>query len=250
MQAAISAGERGHRVTLAERCDGLGGILNFTDRDAYKSDLRDLKNVLIREIETRDIDVLTNTQVTAEFVRDFRPDAVILAVGSSPLLPPIPGIEHAMDALELYRDKDRVGRRVVMIGGGLVGCEAGLHLAATGHDVTIVEMLDRVAPETFAMIRAALLDEMFKRGIRQLLGHRCVGILPNGVRVVGNEGDESFLEADTICYSVGMKVCGEMAASLRAAAGGVPVFEVGDCTCVGKVANATESAYRAAMEIV
>jgi 2,4-dienoyl-CoA reductase-like NADH-dependent reductase (Old Yellow Enzyme family)/thioredoxin reductase len=250
MQAAISASERGHRVTLVETAEALGGILKFTDRDAYKSDLRDFKNVLIREVETRGIDVLTNTEVTAEFVRDFRPDAVILAVGSSPLLPPIPGIEHAMDALQLYRDQDRVGRRVVMIGGGLVGCEAGLHLAATGHEVTIVEMLDRIASETLAMPRAALLDEMDRRGIRQVLGHRCVRVLPNGVSVVSSEGDESFLGADTTCYSVGMEACGEMAASLRAAAGGVPVFAVGDCTCVGKVANATESAYRAAMEIV
>ena len=250
MQAAITASDRGHSVTLAERSDVLGGTLRFTDRDAYKVDLRNFKNVLIREIETRDIDVLTNTEVTAKFVRDFRPDAVILAVGSSPLLSPIPGIEHAMDALELYRDQDRVGKRVVMIGGGLVGCEAGLHLAATGHEVTIVEMLDRIASETFAMPRAALLDEMEKRGIRQLLGHRCVGIHPNCVIVVGYGGDESFLEADTICYSVGMEACGGMIASLRAAAGGVPVFEVGDCACVGKVANATESAFKAAMEIV
>ncbi len=250
MQAAITASERGHQVTLAERSNVLGGILNFTDHDVHKRDLCHFKNVLIREIESRNIDVMLDRAVTPGFVKDFKPDAMILAMGSFPLVPPVQGVEHAMDALALYKNPDKVGRKVVMIGGGLVGCETGLHLAATGHEVTIVEMLDRIAPETFSMPRAALLDEMDRLGIRQLLGHKCTEILKNGVKVVNNEGEEALLEADTICYSVGMKSDMEAVASLKQAAGDVPVFEIGDCKAVGKVANATESAYRAAMEIV
>lgn len=249
MQAAITANERGHQVTLAEKSGVLGGLLNFTDNDVYKVDLRNFKNVLIREIETMGIKVLLNTEVDSEFLKNIQPDAVILAVGSNPLIPPVPGIENAADALKLYENLDKTGKKVVMIGGGLVGCETGLHLAATGHEVTIVEMLERIAPETFSMPRAALLDEMDRQGIRQLLGHKCTEILENGVRVVDGKGDETLLEADTVCYSVGMKPEDDMVASLKAAAGNIPVFEIGDCQTVGKVANATESAYKAAMEI-
>ncbi len=250
MQAAITASERGHKVTLAEKSGVLGGILNFTDYDVHKVDLRNFKNVLVREIGTKDIEVLLNTDVTAEFMKNFKPDAVILAVGCSPLVPSIPGVEHAVDALNLYKNMDKVGKKVVVVGGGLVGCETGVHLAAAGHDVMIVEMLERIAPETFAMPRAALLDEMDRVGVRQLLGHTCTEILQNGVKVVNSKGDGTFLEADTVCYCVGMKANGETVASLKAAAGSAPVFEIGDCRSVGKVANATESAYKAAMEIV
>ncbi len=250
MQAAITASDRGHKVTLAEKSGVLGGILNFTEHDFYKTDLRGFKDVLVREVGTKGIAVLLNTDVTPRFLKDFEPEAVILAVGSSPLTPPIIGIECAMDAPDLYRNLDRVGKRVTIIGGGLAGCETGLHLAATGHEVTIVEMLERMAPETFGMPRAALLDEMERHNVRQILGHRCVEILMNGVKVVDSNGNEDLLEADTVCYSVGMTPRTDTVASLKDVIPGVPVFEVGDCSCVGKVVNATESAYRIAMGIV
>ena len=90
---------------------------------------------------------------------------------------------------------------------------------------------------------------MDREGVRQLLGHTCLEILPNGVKVVDNQGNESVLEADTVCYSVGMNSRSDTVLLLKGAAPGVPVFEVGDCTCPGKVANATEAAYRAALQI-
>lgn len=250
MQAAITASERGHQVTLAEKSGVLGGILTFTDYDRYKVDLRNFKNVLIREIETKGIEVLLNTEVTPGFIKNFGLEALVLAVGSSPLTPPIPGVSYAVDALKLYKNQDKVGSKVVMIGGGLVGCETGLHFAAAGHDVTVVEMMERIAPEAFSMPRASLLDEMDRRGIRQCLGCKCREILDNGVKVVDDTGDEIFLEADTVCYCVGMKSKDDTIASLRAVAGDVPTFAIGDCKSVGKVVDATESAYRAAMEIV
>lgn len=249
MQAAITASERGHAVTLAEQSGALGGILTFTDHDFYKTDLRAFKDVLIREVETRGITVLLDTEVTPRFLSEFEPEAVILAVGSSPLVPSIPGIERAVDALTLYDNLDKVGRRVVVIGGGLVGCETALHLAATGHEVTVVEMLERIAQETFSMPRAALLDEMERRGVDQLLGYRCIEILPEGVKLSDDTGAQLLVEADTVCCSVGMKANSETVISLKNALPGVPVFEIGDCNCVGKVANATESAYRAALAI-
>jgi 2,4-dienoyl-CoA reductase-like NADH-dependent reductase (Old Yellow Enzyme family)/thioredoxin reductase len=249
MQAAITANGRGHAVTLAEKSGVLGGILSFADHDVYKTDLRAFKDVLIREVHAKGITVLLGTEVTPRFLRDFKPEVLILAVGSAPLVPPIPGIEHALDALTLYDNLDKVGNRVVIIGGGLVGCETGLHLAATGHEVTIVEMLARIAPEVFSMPRAALLDEMERQGIRQILGHRCTEILPDAVRLVDEQGGETVLEADTICCSVGMKACTETAAMLKSAVPDVPVFEIGDCDSVGKVVNATEAAYRVALGI-
>jgi len=108
-----------------------------------------------------------------------------------------------------------------------------------------------MAPETFSMPRAALLSEMDKQGIRQVLGRRCTEISAGGVRVVDGSGNEEVIEADTVCVCIGMKSCSTAAAVMKAAVRPeVPVFEVGDCNTVGKVVNATESAYRAALAIV
>ena len=251
MQAAISASDRGHKVTLAEKSSILGGILNFTDHDVYKTDLHEFKETIIREVEAKGITVLLGTEVTPQFIEEFAPEAVILAVGSAPMMPPIPGIEYAVDTLTLHDHLDGVGKRAVVIGGGLAGCETGLNLAATGHEVTVAEMQGRMAPETFSMPRAALLNEMEKRGIRQMLGRRCTEIRAGGVKLVDSAGHEEVVEADTVCVCIGMKSCSAAAATLKAAvAPDVPVFEVGDCYTVAKVANATEAAYRAALAIV
>ena len=142
MQAAITANERGHKVTIAEKTDVLGGLLNFADLDLFKIDLREFKDLMIREVKAMDIELLFNTEVTPDFIKKMKPDVLIIAVGSAPAVPPIPGIENAIDALTLYWNQDKVGKRVVMIGGGLVGCETSLNLAAAGHEVTVVEMLE------------------------------------------------------------------------------------------------------------
>ena len=231
MQAAITASDRGHQVTLAEKSAVLGGILNFTDHDVYKTDLRRFKDVLIREVEAKGVTVLLDTEVTPQFLEDFAPEAVILAVGSAPLMPPIPGIEHAVDALTLYDDLDKVGKRVVIIGGGLVGCETGpqprRHRSrGDGH---------RDAGEDGSRRRSACLarrcsTRWTRRGVRQVLGRRCTQILAGGVKVVDGAGNEEVIEADTVCVCIGMKSCSAAAATLKAAvAPDVPVFEVGDC---------------------
>ena len=122
--------------------------------------------------------------------------------------------------------------------------------SGVARGVVSVEMLERIAPETFGMPRAALLDEMERHNVRQVLGHKCTEILMDCVKVIDANGKEDTIEADTVCYSVGMKQCSETITLLKEEVFGVPVFEVGDCRCVGKVVNATESAYRVAMGII
>jgi hypothetical protein len=91
---------------------------------------------------------------------------------------------------------------------------------------------------------------MEQQGIRQMLGRRCTEIFVGGVKVADSQGHEEVIDAETVCSCIGMDSCSAAAASLRAALPGIPVFEVGDCDCVGKIVNATESAYRAALAIV
>ncbi|MBR2716394.1 MAG: FAD-dependent oxidoreductase [Oscillospiraceae bacterium] len=246
MQAAITASDRGHQVILAEKSDRLGGLLFFTDTDPNKPDLRNFRDLLIREVLRREIDVRLGCAVTPENLGDLAPEAIILATGSLPAAPPIPGIEHAVQALELHRGAS-AGERVVMVGGGLVGVEEGLALAKTGHRVTVVEMLPRVANEAYGMYREALMRETEKEHMTFYENTRCLEIGEDFVRVLLPDGRESMLEADTVVYALGMRPAPYQ--SLLDAAGEIPCQVIGDAISPAKVDQATRTGYLAGLRI-
>ena len=249
MEAAIEAADRGHKVTLVEKSNTLGGILKFADVDYYKKDLGKFKDLLIRRVYKRNIKVILGEEVTPDNINSYNPDVVIIAVGSSPLVPPIDGIENAMKALEVYNNMDKVGDNVIIVGGGLVGCELGLHLSRDGKNVTVVEMMDQVAPDAYPMHRVALLNEMDKM-LTYRTGLRCTAIRPDGIQVVDKEGNKEFMPADTVIYALGMKANREEVEKLRSEIKNIPVFEIGDCVQARKVYDAMREGFVAAMSIL
>jgi 2,4-dienoyl-CoA reductase-like NADH-dependent reductase (Old Yellow Enzyme family)/thioredoxin reductase len=249
MEAAIVAADRGHNVTLIERTAVLGGLIRIADKDAYKGDLGAFKDLLVRRVKERNVKVILGKELTPADVRSSGADAIILAIGSKPVVPPIRGIEHAMKALDVYEDIGKIGQKIVMVGGGLVGCEVGLHLAKNGREVLVVEMLDEVARDSYRMHRLGLIDEMGKM-LTVRCGLECIAITPHGVTVVNRQGDEEFLPADTVVYATGMRANREETEKLRAAASGVPTYDVGDCVCAAKVYDAIRQAFIAAMSIL
>ena len=249
LQAAVTASKRGHRVTLLEKTGELGGTINFTDQDEDKVDLRNFKNLLIREARESCPDIRMETPCSREILDEIKPDAVIIAVGAHPVKPPIKGIDRAMNALEAYHSMDRIGKRVVLAGGGLVGCEVGLHLAEHGHDVTVVEMQGMMAFETFGYYRNALLDEMDKRGLKQMLHTKVLEFTAEGV-VVERDGRAELVPADTCIYSMGMKADQASVQEILKMAGDIKTYVVGDCDRAGKVGDAVHGGYEAAIDIV
>lgn len=250
LQAALTASERGHKVVLVEQTDRLGGIINFTDHDPDKKDLRNFKNLLIREVEkAENIEVRMNTCADQTLIETLNPEAVIISVGSKALVPPIKGIETATHALDTYYHLENVGKKVVLVGGGLVGCETGLVLAAEGREVSIVEMNKMMAFETFGYYRNALMDELDKRNIVQYLGAKCLEIRKDGV-LVEQDGEEKFIPADTVVFSMGMKAKTDLAEELKAACADRTVFTVGDCVKAGKVGDSVRGGYLVALQII
>jgi len=247
MEAAIRAADRGHSVTLCEKESFLGGMLFFTDVDTDKPDLKNFKDLLIREVGKRDIEVKLNTEADAEFIKAGSYEHIIIATGAYPVAPPIPGLEKAHQSLEAYRGNVTPGKRVIMVGGGLIGAEQGLFLAKSGHEVTVVELLPRVANEAYGMYREALAREMDKENMTLLENTRCLEVGENFVRVLLPTGEEKTLEADTVLYALGMR--SRSTEELKAAAGDIPVVVIGDAIAPGKVDQATRTAYLAAIEI-
>ncbi len=249
MYAAITAAERGHDVTLVEKTYTLGGVLKFTDTDTYKDDLRKFKDSLISRINKLNINVRFDTEATTELVEEEDPDALIVAIGSRPIVPDIPGISssNVMHALEIYQQPDKVGENVAMIGGGLAGCETGLHLAALGKSVTLVEMIDALAVDATESHRIALFD-MMDDVIMFFTETKCMGITASGIEVINKDGSERFIEVDTVVYAVGMRSQMDRAFRLCEAAS-KQYFLVGDCLSPRKVKQAVHEGYHAAMDI-
>lgn len=248
MEAAIVASDRGHQVTLVDDHASLGGTLYFTDIDVDKPDLRADKDRLVREVDKRPIKVLLNTKADARLIKEEAPDKVLLAIGAAPSAPPIKGLDTIPQAMFVYDHPDQVtGKQIIMLGGGLVGCEVGLHLAKCGHKVTIVEMMDAIAKDSFGMYKEALMREMEKFNITLLPGTRCLEVNGHSVRVAKKDGTEEVLQADQVFYALGLKA--RSTEELKKACGDIPYVEIGNCIHVGQVDIALKEGYQAAMEI-
>ena len=247
MQAAVTAADRGHRVILAEKTGSLGGLLKFTDYDTLKSDLKRLKDFLIRQVEKRDIEVCLNTAVTPEYVAELRPDAMLIAVGSAPVVFPLPGIETAQHATTAYTDLESLGRTVAVMGGGLVGCETALFLAETGRDVTIIEMQDEIAPEANWMHKVGMMQRFAQTPSLQVKpGLRCMAVTEEGVECRDAEGNNVLIPAESKVYAFGQRSV--PTAELQTL--DVPEIRViGDCRLVGKTNGAIFDGYHAAMDL-
>ncbi len=247
LTAAATAARRGHRVILAEKDGSLGGLLKFTDYDTLKSDLKRLKDYLIRQVEQAGVEVRLNTTVTPDLAAALQPDALLIAAGSTPVVFPLPGIETAQHATTAYTNLDALGQTVAVMGGGLVGCETALFLAETGRDVTIIEMQDAVAPDANWMHRTAMLQRFSQTPNLQIrTGLRCAAVTPEGVEAQDKTGASVLIPAQSKIYAFGQRavpVTGLMQLE-------IPVIRViGDCHQVGKTNGAIFDGYHAAMDL-
>ncbi len=252
LQAALTAVSRGHEVTLVEKSGRLGGIINFTDGDGLKADLRYFKDMLIREVNESKADVRLNTDVTEELLAEVKPDTVIIATGSLPFVPPIPGIGKAEKILDAYAHPEKLGKRVAVAGGGLAGCEFGLFLAEEyGLEISVIEMKDLIAPELYCYYRNALLEHMDAAGIRQYTGTKCLSFDEDGVNVL-RDGKEEKILADSVVYSFGMRAndaeADRITACVRAVCPNAAITRVGDAKRARKIVDAVHDGYLAAME--
>lgn len=247
LYAALTAARRGHDVTLMERSDRLGGTLWFTDADPHKESLRRFRDSLIVRCQRADVELLTGAPVTPETLAEKSWDEVICAVGARPTVPAIPGIERAIPALNAYARLSTLGDRIVIIGGGMAGCEMGYLLAEMGHRVHILEQKSEVASDAPYSHRIALLARM-EQCLSWDCGVNVQLILPGGVRFADENGELKSVAADTVLYAVGMSPERETTEQLRAV--WPSLVEIGDCKRPRRVNEACYEGFTAAMDIL
>ena len=248
-KAAATAAERGHEVILLEKESQLGGILKFTFTDELKVDLRRQIQHSIYEVERLGVDVRLNTEATPELVESLGADAVIVAAGSTPIRPRIPGLaEHAMHVLDMHATGAAIGERVAIIGGGLAGCETAVELGRQGKKVTVIEMIPQLARDANAMQKDGLEVAFEQCDITQLPNTACTSVTAEGVMVRSVETDEEYLiEADSVIFALGMRSNSAIVEELRDCA--ADVVAVGDCVRPRKIKPAIFEATFAAINL-
>jgi NADPH-dependent 2,4-dienoyl-CoA reductase/sulfur reductase-like enzyme len=248
LQAAVTAAKRGHRVILCEASDELGGILKGERALPFKYEMYELGVTLGRQARELGVEIRLNTRVTKEYAEQENPDAVIIAVGSVPIMPPIPGIdgENVIQVTEYHHKKDKVTDSVVALGGGLAGCEIAVHLAREGKTVSLVEMRGELAPDANVRQRPVLLKEIDKCGVKVLTNHKGVRITPEGA-VCEHEGKEALVPGTTVICALGQRPNRKEAEELLDTA---PfVAQIGDCVKATTITNAVYQGHHAALDI-
>lgn len=248
LYAAITAAERGHDVTLAEKTDRLGGELWFTDHDAHKESLKKYREALITRAERAGVKVLYNKVMTPEGINAFAPYAVICAVGGTPWKPPIKGIEFAKPILSVYSAPEHFGNSMVIIGGGLIGSETGYYLAELGKKVHILEMREVLSMDANDSHRRALLPRM-EKVLTWSCGAQVVEVTEGGVLYRDKNGEEQFIRADNVLYATGMKPEAEEVEKLRTC-NCARFVAVGDCVRPRQIKQAVYEGFCAAMDIL
>ena len=249
MQAAITAAERGHQVTLYEKTGQLGGLLKIADHDPLKSLVRDYKDFLVRQIEKSAVDVRLNTEATPQMVESSHPDVVIVASGSSHIIPEIPGVDrpNVFTAVAAHQSGVELGNRVVIVGGNLVGCETALFVRSLGKEVTIVEMTDRLHADANFAVGPSMKAHLDENKVHGITGARCSAILAEGVQVEYQNGKIEIIPADSVILAVGMRSNSDVFQSMYECA--PEVISVGDCIRPGNIRQASRTAYFTARDI-
>lgn len=249
MKAALSADAKGHHVTLIEKADVLGGQLNVADKGVYKEDLRKFKEYLIHHIEKSHVKVMLSTNADQKLLESLQPDDVIIAIGADYITPPIKGVEYARQAVEAYEHGlENICGKTVVIGGGTIGTELALELAEQGKEVSIIEMSDTLCAKGNKLYRIALRHHMEKcEKLHVHLNSQVTEITEQGVFVEDREGNKSFIEADQVFLSVGLRSKKKEAYGLY---GVTPeTTMIGDCRSVATVIEAINDGYFAGVNV-
>jgi 2,4-dienoyl-CoA reductase-like NADH-dependent reductase (Old Yellow Enzyme family)/thioredoxin reductase len=248
LYAAYTAARRGHQVILCEKEEQLGGILKSEQALPFKHEMYELAGTYALLAKRAGVEIRTSTEVTPEYVEKEAPEALIIAVGSKPLVPPIKGLDgdHVVIVNNYYLEKDNVGEDVVVFGGGLAGCECAIHLGMEGKHVHLVEMRDELAPDANVRHRPLLLKEIEKY-VTVHTGYRGQEVTAEGIVCVDKSGEHHLVPGKTVICALGQCSRTAVVDALRDSAPYVAV--IGDASKVSTITNAVYWGYHAAQDI-
>lgn len=248
LYAAYTAARRGHQVILCEKEAELGGILKSEQALPFKHEMYELTGTYEKFARNAGVEIRLNTEVTAELAEKENADALIVAVGSTPRVPPIPGLdgENVVIVNDYYKQKEKVTDKVVVFGGGLAGCECAIHLGMEGKKVHLVEMQNELAPDANVRHRPLLLKEIDKY-VTVHTGCRGMEVTKEGIICETEEKEQILVPGTSVICALGQHSRTDIVDTLRDRAPYVAV--IGDARKVSTITNAVYEGFHAALDI-
>lgn len=248
LYAAYTAARRGHQVILCEKEAELGGILKSEQALPFKNEMYELTGTYEKFARNAGVEIHLNTEVTPELAEQENADALIIAVGSQPIVPPIPGLdgENVVIVNDYYKQKEKVTDKVVVFGGGLAGCECAIHLGMEGKEVHLVEMRNELAPDANVRHRPLLLKEIDKY-VTVHTGCRGMEVTKEGILCETEEKEQILVPGTSVICALGQRSRTNVVEKLRDCAPYVAV--IGDAGKVSTITNAVYEGYHAALDI-
>jgi 2,4-dienoyl-CoA reductase-like NADH-dependent reductase (Old Yellow Enzyme family)/thioredoxin reductase len=240
MQAALTASRRGHKVILVDR-DQLGGQFNLSHLPPGKNMLKRPLDAFVRMVEKSDIDIRLSKEITSKEISAEHPDIVILATGSTPIIPSIPGLDDPLTGRDVLTRSREIGKRVLIIGGGMVGLESAEFLAKRDHKITVVELLDDVGRDMVPIAKKLTMMSLAGSGV-EILTETEVTRFEDGLAYVKSDGTERSLgEFDSVVVAIGMRSVSDLESSIREE--GIEVVVIGDAKAPRKIFDAVKEGY-------
>jgi len=242
MEAARVAAIRGHEVVLFEKDNKLGGQLNLACVAPYKEEMRTIIEYLTHQVTKLGVNIRLGEEVTPDKIEEIGSEVVIIATGAMPLVPKVPGIErgNVLLAWDVLSNGMKVGDKVVVVGGGMVGCETAEFLVSKGKKVTIVEMLPDIAHDVEEYTRIFLLERLNNSGVQILTKAKLEEIIDKGI-IYSENSTRKTIEADTVVLALGSVSSKGLMTELK---GKVPeLYSAGDCVEPSKLLEAIEAGF-------
>lgn len=248
--AAFIAQERGHKVTLYEQSDILGGNMRLAAYPPGKGDITNMIRSYITRCEKAGVKICMNQEVTLDMIKAEGPDSVIIASGSKTLILPIEGIDNPaiIHGSDLLDGKRSAGKKVLVVGGGMVGCETAAFLGEQHHEVTVIEFRDTVGADVIHEHRVYLMEDFNHYGVKEITGAKVCRFFEDGVEYETADGTRHETRGyDSVVLSMGYRNYNPFGDAVKEI---VPdTYVIGDATRARRALDATKEAYEAAVNL-
>jgi len=217
MEAARVAALRGHQVTLYEREPELGGQFRLASIPPQKQEIAPAIKYFSRALEKAGVKVVLGQEATSSVVDELKPEAVVVATGGMPIIPDMPGTgrENMVTAWDVLAGKAATGKKVVVAGGGMVGCETAEFLAEYGKEVTIVEMLPELASDAIIGRKDLLTRHLAELGVNGITSATIKAFTADGMTITRNGKEEVIGEMETIVLAMGVAPARQLAEEIK-----------------------------------
>lgn len=252
LETAYDLALRGFKPEIYEKSDRPGGLVNYAAMPPRKGRLFEIINFRVKALDWLGIPIHYNAEVTADFIQEQKPDVLIVATGSSAFKPPIPGINsdnvYTGDEV-LSGEKKLSGKHIVVLGGGLVGCETADYLADQGYEVEIIEMNEAIGEALNLSRKHFMFKSLSELGVKAYIKTKVLNISLPEVFVSSNGYDFPIRNVDGVVVAAGRKPIDVLSKTVKERLPECRVYVIGDANLGGFAIDAIADGARCAAKV-